>query len=158
MIHIHYIYSIQVILFIILLTLITRFLLCFQAVKMHLYYVSIPEIRVEMWWTTYILLHAVRSNATTIGLKKKTLLPIYKENKQIPGSTSASLSNKLYWFHVSIGRNEACKIIHTPLSYKKNHKIISQHSIHRIKYFAHSILHPHQYTSTVGLCNRVSSS
>lgn len=71
MIHIHYIYSIQVILFIILLTLITRFLLSFQAVRMHLYYVSIPEIRVEIWRTTYILLHAVRANATTIGVEKK---------------------------------------------------------------------------------------
>lgn len=74
-----------------------------------------------------------------MGVEKIPVLLTYKENKQIPGSTSAPLSNKLYWFHVPNRRNEACKLYNTPLSYEKNHKIISQHSIYKIKCFAHLI-------------------
>lgn len=44
------------------------------------------------------------------------------------------------------------------LKLQENHKIISQHSIRRIKYFAHLISHHHQYISTGGLYNRSSSS
>jgi len=36
---------------------------------MHLYYVSITEIREEVWWTKYVLLHAVRTNAITTGVR-----------------------------------------------------------------------------------------
>jgi len=57
------------------------FLLRFQAEKqMHLYYVSIPEIREEMWWTKCVLLHAIRTNATT-GVRG-TIMLIQKINKQ----------------------------------------------------------------------------
>jgi hypothetical protein len=58
------------------------FLLCFQAEKqMHLYYVSIPEIREEIWWTKYVLLHALRTNATTTGVRGDN--NANTENKQI---------------------------------------------------------------------------
>lgn len=48
---------------------------------MHLYYVSIPEIREEIWWTKYVLLHALRTNATTTGVRGDN--NANTENKQI---------------------------------------------------------------------------